>query len=89
MSLLPILSPSRRIASPDGPTNVMPSEVTRSANAASSATKPQPTHTASARASVSTRASRSWFRYGRSDAGPSGYASSASRANMAVRSASV
>ena len=71
-SLEPILSPRERIASPLGPMKVMPSSAMRSAKAASSATKPQPTHTASARTSVSTFARRSWLRYGRSDAGPSG-----------------
>ena len=89
MSLEPILSPSLRMASPEGPMKVMPRDSTRSANAGSSATNPQPTHTASARASVRTFARRSWLRYGRSTAGPSGWASSASRANIAERSASV
>ena len=41
-----------------------------SANAGSSATKPQPTQAASARVSTSARSSTAWSRYGRADAGP-------------------
>ena len=47
-SLAAILSPSARIVAPDGPRNEMPASVTRSTKTASSATKPQPGHTASA-----------------------------------------
>ena len=47
-----ILSPSRRITSPSGPMNTMPSSRQRSANSACSATKPHPTQTASARAAA-------------------------------------
>jgi hypothetical protein len=64
----PILSPSARMVSPVGPTNVMPSCSHRSAKPACSATNPQPTQAASARASTSARASSSWSRYG--DRGP-------------------
>ena len=48
MSFEPILSPSLRIASGLGPMNVTPIRSHSSAKAGSSATKPQPTHTASA-----------------------------------------
>ena len=48
MSLEPILSPSRRIASGLGPMKVTPMRSHSSAKAGSSATKPQPTHAASA-----------------------------------------
>ncbi len=48
ISLAPILSPSLRIASALGPTNVTPVFSHSSANAGSSATKPQPTQAASA-----------------------------------------
>ena len=89
MSLEPILSPSLRIASALGPMNVTPRRVQRSAKAGSSATKPQPTQAASAWLSVSARSRTARSMYGRAEAGPSGYASSASRANMAVRSSSV
>ncbi len=53
-----ILSPTRRITSPSGPMNTIPSSWQRSAKAACSATKPHPTQTASARATVSARPSR-------------------------------
>src|ERR1035437_9255157 len=42
-----ILSPTRRITSPSGPMNTMPSSRQRSANAACSATKPHPAQRAS------------------------------------------
>ena len=45
-----ILSPSRSITSGDGPTNTIPSSRHRRAKSAFSDTKPQPGHTASARA---------------------------------------
>ena len=70
MSLDPILSPSRRIASGLGPMKVTPISRHSSAKPGSSATKPQPTQTASAPVSSSAVRSRSWSRYGRSDAGP-------------------
>ena len=51
-SLAPILSPRRRITSALGPMNTMPSRSHSSANSGRSATKPQPTHAASARAAT-------------------------------------
>ncbi len=77
------------MASAEGPMKVMPSRAQRSAKVGSSATKPQPTHTASARVASRASSSRSWFRYGRALAGPSDQATSASRTNMAAGSASV
>ena len=72
ISLAPILSPSLRIASASGPMKVTPVFSHTSANAGSSATKPQPTQAASAPVSVSARSRRAWSRYGRAEAGPSG-----------------
>jgi hypothetical protein len=60
ISLALILSPSLRMASAVGPMNTTPSLSHSSANAGSSATKPQPTHAASA--PVSTRARSSTAR---------------------------
>ena len=62
LNLACTLSPSSRIASGDGPMNVMPSRPQSSANPASSATKPQPTQTASALASLRARSSSAWSR---------------------------
>ena len=62
ISLEPILSPSLRMASPDGPMKVMPIDSIRSAKAGSSATKPHPTQTASAFALASVAASSAWLR---------------------------
>ena len=62
MSLLPILSPSWRIASGLGPMKVTPIRPHSSANAGSSATKPQPTHAASASVSRRARSSTAWSR---------------------------
>jgi len=50
------------MASGGGPTNVTPSDAQSSANAGSSATKPQPTQAASARLSRSARPSSAWSR---------------------------
>ena len=57
ISLAPILSPSRRIASALGPMNVTPTFSHSSAKAGSSATNPQPTQAASAPDSTSARSS--------------------------------
>ena len=89
ISFEPILSPSLRIASALGPMNVTPIRSHSSANAGSSATNPQPTQAASAPVSRSARSRTCRSRYGRADAGPSGYVMSASRTNVAVRSPSV
>ena len=53
ISLEPILSPSRRIASALGPMKAMPSRSHSSTKEGSSARKPQPGHTASAPVSTS------------------------------------
>ena len=53
-----ILSPSRRMTSAFGPTNVMPSFSHSSGKAGCSATKPQPTQATSASVSTSARSSR-------------------------------
>ena len=62
ISLEPILSPSLRMASPLGPMKVMPSRSQRSAKAGSSATKPQPTQTASAFVATRARSRVAWSR---------------------------
>ena len=62
ISLAEILSPSRRIASAEGPRKRMPASVTRSTKRGSSATKPQPGQTASAPARRSASRMPSWSR---------------------------
>ncbi len=61
-SFASILSPRARIASAGGPTKTSPILSHSSAKAGSSATKPHPTHTASARHSVRARSSSWWSR---------------------------
>ena len=58
------------MASALGPMKVTPIFSHSSANAGSSATKPQPTQAASAPVSTSARSSACRSRYGRADAGP-------------------
>ena len=62
ISFEPILSPSLRIASGLGPMKVTPIRSHSSAKVGSSATKPQPTHAASAPLSSSARSSTAWSR---------------------------
>ena len=61
-SLASTLSPSVRIASAGGPMKVSSIRSHSSAKAGSSATKPQPTHTASALVSSRARSSSAWSR---------------------------
>ena len=89
-NLASTLSPSVRIAAGGGPMKVSFRRAQSSAKAMSSATKPQPTHTASALDSSRARSSSAWSRYGMpADVLRSVTASSAWRTNMARRSASV
>jgi hypothetical protein len=66
------------------PTKVTPIRSHSSANAGSSATKPQPTHAASAPVATSARSSTFRSRYERADAGPRSYAMPASLAAARV-----
>ena len=92
-SFAAILSPSRRMTSGRGPTNTTPSRSQSSANSGRSATNPHPTQAASAPAATKARSSVGRSRYGLPASGDRRTsrhtASSASRTNIAVRSARV
>ena len=77
--LAAILSPSRRIAAAEGPRKRMPASVTRSTKRGSSATKPQPGHTASAPARRSASRMRVVIEVGRDLAARRGQALDARR----------